>query len=422
LPQALSHRNFRIFLVTQGVAFVGMQMLALAEVWLVLVLTSDPLVVGLVAAAQGISVALVSLVGGVIADRFPKRRIILAAQSSIMLSGLVLATLTVTQVIEVWQIVLLVLALGCGYAIAMPARQAFVVDMVGPADVASAVGLFTALYHASAFVGPSLGGLAIAAFTQGTGHAIVGTGLAMAAGAVAFGSAVVGLLLLRDEELIRIDQVGGPAARQPVFQEILGGFRYLWSARPVLMTLLVPGSIAVIASNFPVLVPVYGREAGMGAGEVGVLMSVYAVGGLIAALRIGLGGAAGPRVLVVGAAILGIASLGIGIIGRWWIWPALLFAAGFGASTMRTTSNAEIQLASPGQVRGRVMSIYFLVFEGISPLGAVVAGAIAGLAGAQAAFVVGGAGALTLLALGLDSILRLRKPPIRLEPEAITAP
>jgi hypothetical protein len=271
------------------------------------------------------------------------------------------------------------------------------------------VGLFTALFHAAGFAGPILAGVVIATLTAATGSGVVGTGAAIVLSAVAIGSIVLGLLLIRDEELHADELDEAEPRRRTIVFGLFDVFRYLRAARPTLITLLVAGSVAVMAANYAVLVPVAGREAGFGAGEVGFLMAMYAVGSFAAALWIGLGGAAGPGVLIGGAGLLAVASLAFGFVGQPAIWPFLLFAAALGGSTMRTAANAQIQSASPGPIRGRVMSVFFLVFEGVAPLGGLLAGSIAALGGARAAFAVGGVGALVLVALGARSILGLRQ-------------
>lgn len=316
-----------------------------------------------------------------------------------------LGVLALTQQVEVWHVVVLALALGCANAIDMPARQAFVVEMVGPDDVGSAVGINSAIYSAGRLVGPALAGLAIAAMTEATGSAVEATGGAFVINAVTFGSVVIALLLLRQADLYPVERPAGPRRLRQVPRDIADGIGYLRGARPVLLTLLVPGAIAMVAVNFNVLVPVYARETGVGAGELGILLSAVGVGSLAAALWIGMSGTAGPRVPAGGALLLGGTLILLGLISVPLVWLVLLFGAGLGASAMRTAANTQIQLATPGAVRGRVMSIFTIVFEGIAPMGGLAVGALAALGGAQAAFAITGVGALLVLTLGLGQIL-----------------
>jgi MFS family permease len=378
----------------------------LAQVWLVLVLTRDPFLVGLMTAAQGLPIVGLSLIGGVVADRFPKRAILLATQSTMLVLALGLGILAVSQVVEVWQILVFALALGSASALDMPARQTFVVEMVGREDLGSAVGLYSALYSSARLVGPAVAGLAIGALTVTTDSAVVATGMVFLINAATFGSVIIGLLLIRKQDL---HLAGGaePRERPPMLRGILDGARYLGATRPVLVTLLVPAAIAIVAVNSNVLVPIYGQETGLGVTQVGLLLSAVAAGALVGALWIGVRGRASSAVLVRGAALLGIATLALGVLPVPLIWPILLFAAGLGGSAMRTAANTQIQLAVPDAVRGRVMSVFSLLYEGASPSGGLVAGAIAALGGAQLAFAATGTVALVVLALGLRSILAL---------------
>jgi MFS family permease len=397
---------------------MGLQMLALAEVWLVLELTHDPVQVGLVSALQGLPVIALALVAGMLADRYLKRRILLAAYSAVVLVALAMGALALAGTVQTWQALVLVFVIGCGLAISLPARQSFIIEMVGRQDLASAVGLFTALFHAGGFIGPTIGGLIIATLTVATGSGVVGTGAAIVISAVASASVVLGLLLIRDDELY-LEELDGPDRRRPTsLRDLFGAFEYLRTARPTLVILLTAGSVAVMAANYPVLVPVAGREVGFGAGEVGFLMSLYAVGSLAAALWIGLGGASGTTVLLGGCALLGVASLVFGVVDQPAIWPFLMIAAGLGGSAMRTATNAKVQFDSPGPVRGRVMSVFFLAFEGISPVGGLLAGSIASLGGARAAFVFSGVSALILVAIGARSIRGRRRQVPEAEPDA----
>jgi MFS family permease len=402
---ALRHRNFRIFVSAQAVSLVGTHVQNLAVVWLVLVLTGSPLLAGLVTAVQGIPIAVLALVGGVVADRFPKRRVLIATQGTMFVLALALGVLALIGLVTVWQVMLLALALGCANAIDMPARQALVAEMVGRDDIASAVGLNSSIYNAGRLVGPAVAGLVIAAASQLTGSAVVGTGAAFLLNAATFGAVIVGLLLLRDEELSLVAREAGPRRLGQVPHEIAEGLGYLWSDRRVLATMLVPGAVAIVAVNFNVLVPVYARETGLGAGELGVLLSAVGAGSLVSALWIGMGGRAGRRVLIAAAALLGATTLVLGLTSAIALWLLLLFGAGLGASAMRTAANTGVQVMTPAHLRGRVMGIFSIVFEGISPLGGLGAGALAAAAGAQSAFVVTGAGALLVLALGLRALL-----------------
>lgn len=405
---ALRHRNFRLFLGTQAVSLVGTWMQTLGQAWLILVLTGDPFVLGLATAVQGLPILAFALVGGVLADRVPKRRLLVTTQAAMLVLALILGLLCLAGAVVAWHVLLLAFALGCVNAIDMPTRQAFVLEMVGPDGVASAVGLNSTAYNAARLIGPAIAGLVIGAATAGMGSPIRGLGVAFVANALSYGAVLLGLLMMREDELFRLER--GALARGPgaIAREIGEGLAYVRGAKPVLAALVVPGSIAMVAVNFNVLVPVLARQdLGLDAGGLGLLMAAVGVGALIAALRIGIGGQAGPTALVGGALVLGCAMVLTGIVTVPGLTVALLCVAGAGAVSMRTAANTSIQLATPPLLRGRVMSLFSVVFEGSSPLGGLIAGAIAGAFGGRTAFIVVGVVAVVLALLGAPVLSRV---------------
>lgn len=387
-------------------------MQTLGQAWLVLVLTQDPFMLGLVTAVQGLPIVGFALVGGVIADRASKRQVLGFTQTMMLLLALALGILCLTGVVAIWQVVLLAFALGCINAIDMPARQAFVLELVGPDAVASGVGLNSAVYNAARLIGPAIAGLIIGVATTGLGNPIRGTGVAFVLNAVSYVFVLLGLLAMREGELFHPERRAAARGVHAVAREIGEGLGYVRRARPVLVTLLIPGAIATLAVNFNVLVPVLAREEfALDAAGLGVLMAAVGVGALVASLRIGVGGTAGPHVLIGGAAILGLAEVLLGISGSPAMAIACLFAAGLGAVSMRTAANTTIQLATPSHLRGRVMSIFAIIFEGSSPLGGLIVGAVAGTFGGRPAFVLTGLAAVALIVLGAPALARARASP-----------
>jgi MFS family permease len=408
---ALRHRNFRLFLGGMLVSFVGTWMQTIGQAWLVLILTRDPFVLGLVTAAQGLPIVVLGLFGGVIADRAPKRAVILVCQSTMLALAAVLAGLCLTGVIEVWHVILLAFALGAVNAIDLPARQAFVVEMVGPTDTASAVGLHSSAYSGARLVGPAVAGLVIAAATSWLGDGVRASGVAFAANAVSYLFVLVAVAAIREDELFLSVRPAVPRGLRTAFRQIADGLAYLRGARPVLATLVVPGLIATIAVNFGVLVPVLAvEEFGMDSSGLGLLLAAAGVGGLLSALRIGVGGRAGPRVLIGGALVLGVAEVATGLVGVPLASAVALFLAGAGAVAMRTAANTNIQLATPQHLRGRVMSVFSIVFEGSSPMGGLLAGALAASLGVRLAFVITGVGAVLVAVLGASAVARIGRP------------
>lgn len=409
---ALGRRNYRIFITAQSISLVGTWMQTLAQAWLIVVLTRDPFVLGMVTVAQALPVLIFSLIGGVIADRGNKRRILATTPLVSGTLAAILAVLCLTGTVQVWHIAVLAFLLGTVNAIEIPVRQAFVVEMVGPEMLPSAVGLNSATYNGGRLVGPAVAGILIGFTTVLMGDAVAGTGVAFLLNALSFGAVVVAYLSMRESELQPVRRRAAQPGPAAVVHQIVEGLNHVRNDRPVLMTLLIPGLVALIAINFGVLIPVVVLEYGLQSDELGLLMAANGVGALVAALRVGMGARAGPGALVRGGLILGgslvLAGLVTAVRGPLVITAVLLFAGGAGATTMRTISNTSIQLATPPEVRGRVMSLFALTFEGISPMGAAIAGALAAQLGGPAAFIVCGALAVLLVVAGAPELRRIR--------------
>ena len=246
------------------------------------------------------------------------------------------------------------------------------------------------------------------------GSAVAGTGVAFLINAASFAVVVVGYLAMHPAELIPVVRktvvARGPRA---VLRQIREGINEVRHDRPVLVTFLVPGLISTMAINFGVLIPVLALEYGLDSGGLGLLMATNGVGALIAAVRIGLGGRSNPGTLIQGALVLGVTLILAGLSVEAGmpvpLTALLLFIAGAGAVTMRTATNTSIQLATAPEMRGRVMALFALVFEGVSPMGALFIGAVAATLGGPAAFVVCGSSAVILALLGGSEVRKIRR-------------
>jgi len=325
----------------------------------------------------------------------------------------VLGVLVQADVVEVWMILAIALFLGIANAVDMPVRQAFAVEMVGREDVANAVALNSAMFNMARILGPALGGLFIAAF---------GLGPAFLINAASFLAVIVGLLLMRDEELLTPPLVPRPRSVREVGANLAEGLRYVRATPLVLMATLVVGMVSTFAMNFNVLVPPYARDIlGQDADGLGFLMAAMGVGSLLAALLLARAVRPSPWAIAGGALLAGLAEAGAGLTRAYPVGLGLLFLVGLGAIGMAATANTTIQIAVPDALRGRVMGIYTTVFAGSTPIGGLFAGAVASVWGVPAALVVGGGiGAVTGV-LGLVWLRRflLRE---RAEPGAIAAP
>ncbi|HEX6868424.1 MAG TPA: MFS transporter [Candidatus Limnocylindrales bacterium] len=387
------HRNFRLFFTGQMISLIGTWMQQVAQAWLVLELTHDPIWLGIVAAAQFLPVVILGLFAGVAADALPKRRVLLWAQVTMMILAAVLAILVITNVVQVWMILLLAFLLGVANAIDMPTRQSFAFELVGRGEVSSAVALNSAMFNAARVIGPAAAGLAIAAF---------GVGPAFAINALSFLAVIVGLQMMDERELHVANRIARPETVRAVVRNLAEGLRYVRATSVVLLAVLVVGGVATVGMNFSVLIPAFAAdELGAGAAGYGFLMAASGIGSLLAAMRLVFGGRPRPVRLATGALLLGGATVALALTTTYPLAIGLMVLIGFGSILMAATGNTTIQLAVPDQLRGRVMSVYTTVFSASVPLGGLTLGAIASAFGVTVAIAVGGV--LTLL-IGLGAL------------------
>ena len=385
--RAFRHRNYRLFFFGQAISLVGTWMQQVAQAWLVLQLTHDPIWLGIVAAAQFIPVMVLGLFAGVAADALPKRRVLLWTQIVMMALAAVLAVLVIGDVVQVWMILVLAFLLGIANAVDMPVRQSFAIELVGREDVGAAVALNSAMFNGARVIGPAAAGLAIAAF---------GVGPAFAINALSFLAVIVGLSMMDERELQVPTRVARPDSARAVVRNLREGLVFVRRTQLVLVAVLVVGSVATVGMNFGVLIPAFAEgELVSGAAGYGFLMAASGVGSLLAAMRLVFGGRPRPVRLATGALILGAASLALAATREFPVALGLMVLVGFGSILMAATGNATIQLSVPDHLRGRVMSVYTTVFSASVPIGGLAMGAVASVFGVPAAIAIGGA--LTLV-------------------------
>jgi MFS family permease len=380
--RAFRHRNYRLFFAGQAVSLIGTWMQQVAQAWLVLELTRDPLWLGVTAAAQFLPVMALGLFAGVAADALPKRQTLLAIQVVMMVLAVALAAVVVTGVVELWMILLLAAALGCTNAIDMPVRQAFAVELVGHRDVVPAVALNSAMFNGARVLGPAAAGLAIGA---------LGIAAAFTINALSFVAVIVALALMRDDELFAPTRIARPRDARTVVANLADGFRYIRGTSVVLLALVVVGLGATVGMNLSVLIPVYTTQVLDGdAATFGFLMAASGIGSVAAALSIAFTGRSGPVRIAAGAIVLGIGELALAATGVFPVALLLMVVIGYGAILMMATANTTIQLAVPDALRGRVMSFYTTIFASSAPIGGLLFGAIASAAGVVIAVALGG--------------------------------
>jgi MFS family permease len=288
----------------------------------------------------------------------------------------------ITDVVEVWMIVLLAFLLGIANSIDMPARQSFAVELVGRDHVGNAVALNSAMFNGARVIGPAAAGLSIAAF--GLAAAFVINGLS-------FVAVIVGLWLINEHELELTTRIDRPTTPRAVVVNLVEGLEYVRRTPVVLLAVTVVGVVATVGMNWSVLLPAFAQDdLGSDAAGFGFLMAASGIGSLLAALRLVMGGRPRPTRLATGALILGVATMALAASRIFPISLGLMVVVGFGAILMAATGNTTIQLAVPDQLRGRVMSVYTTVFSASVPLGGIAFGALASNFGSSLAIGVGG--------------------------------
>ena len=363
--RALRNPNYRLFWVGQVVSMVGTWMQRIGQAWLVLRLTDSPLALGVVTACQTLPVLLFSLFGGVIADRVPKRRLLVITQAVMLLQATVLAVLTAGQWISLIDLYFLAAVLGTASAIDNPTRQAFVKEMVGPEDVPNAVALNSIVMNTARLVGPALGGITIAA---------IGVAGCFTLNAASFLAVIGALLLMRPE---RFHEMPAPQ-RGRVLAQIGEGLRYAARTPDIALVMLLMGVIGTFGYNFTVLLPLIANYVlHAGPAGFGALTSAMAVGSLIAAFGIAYSGNVTRRTLLTGAAGFSVLLLCLSLSTLWLVTIAVLIALGLFSIVFTATANSRLQIVTPPHLRGRVMSLYTMLFLGSTPIGSVVLGTLA---------------------------------------------
>jgi MFS family permease len=371
--KALSNSNYRLFWIGQLISLVGTWMQSVALSWLVLNLTHSAFALGTVTTVQFLPILLFTLFGGVLADRFPKRRLLMATQSIMAMQAATLAVLTFTGNTSLPAIYGLALVLGLANAVDTPTRQAFVVEMVGHADLPNAVALNSTEFNLARLMGPAIGGFTIAAFgVQGC----------FAINAVSYVAVIGSLIAMRPDRLFDApDRTEGRAIK------LVGeGIRYALNTPQITLIVIIIGVLGTFGYNFNTFLPLIAQFVlHTDAVGFGVLTSAMGVGALVAALGIAYTGRATRRSLLVGSVGFCVVLFALGLSGWWPITATLLVLMGFTSIVTAATANTRIQLITPPHLRGRVMGIYSLLFLGTTPIGAFVTGVLADRQGVQIA-------------------------------------
>jgi len=354
-------------------------MQTVAEAWLVYRLTGSSALLGLLGFVSQIPIFLLSPLAGLAADRWPKERVVIATQFSSMLLAFTLATLTLTHRINVREIITLATLLGIVNAFDVPARQSFLIEMVGREDLLNAIALNSSMYNGARVAGPAIAGLLVA---------WIGEGWCFLLNGVSYLAVIAGLLMMRIEKYQAVHDGASP------LEKLREGIRFVRRTMPIRALLLLLGLVSFMALPFAVLMPIFAdRILGGGASAYGTLMGAVGVGAMFGALGIALRQQLRGLGNVVAYCAIG---LGVSLIlfsaSRWyWMSWVFLVAVGFTMMMQFTATNTLIQAMVPDQLRGRVMSLYAMMFLGMTPLGSLLAGWIAERIGAPITVAIGGA-------------------------------
>ena len=405
--RALKHRNFRFFFFGQLISVSGTWMQTLAQGWLLGTLVGwDQAVVyiGLLGAVQFLPVMVLGLFGGIVADIWPKRKTVIAAQVAAGLLALTLGGLDYFHVVEVWHIFLLAFLLGVVHSIDMPARQAFVIEMVGSDDIANAVALNSAVFNGARIVGPAIAGVLIG---------LLGTALCFVLNGLSYGAVIIGLVAMRESELMPADRLAMPRSLGAIRENLGEGLRYVWHTPVVLLAIGVIGFVSTFGMNFNVVLPVLAaRVLNVGSNGYGLLFAAMGTGALVAALSVATLQRPRLRILIGGGMVLGVSELVLASTTLFPVALAAVFFAGVGAIATAASANSLIQITVPGPLRGRVMSVYTTVFAGSSPIGNGLTGGVGGLWGTPAALVMNGVVTFGAEAVAAVAVLRGHVPRI----------
>jgi MFS family permease len=402
---SLRVRNYRLFASGQVVSLTGTWMQRVAQDWLVLNLSHNSgTAVGITTGLQFAPVLLFGLYGGLVADRYNKRRVLIVTQIAAGLLALALGLLDVTGVVVLWHVYVLAFALGMATAIDSPVRQSFVTELVGPSLLPNAVSLNSATFNIARVLGPASAGLLIAA---------AGTSWVFLINAASFVAVLAGLVAMRDDQLF----VGKPIARRK--GAVREGLAYV-RKRPELMAITgLVGVVGTLGFNFQLTSALLTKNTfHHGAGSYGLISAVYAFGALLGALASAKRGrVARRRVVFVAAASYGVIEILAGLMPTYWTFFALLVPFGFATLTFSTAANTTVQLAASPAMRGRVMALYLIVFLGGTPLGSPFIGWIAEVAGPRWSLITGGVA--SALAAVVAALYLARRERLTVEPHLL---
>jgi MFS family permease len=375
--QSLRIRNYRLYATGGVVSNVGTWMQRVAQDWLVLQLSGHSgVALGITTGLQFLPMLLLAPFAGTLADRYSKRKVLIATQAFMATVGATLGLLDIAGVVQVWHVFALALLLGIGAACDAPARQSFVIEMVGRDDLPNAVGLNSASFNLGRVIGPALAGVLIV---------LIGTGPVFLINAASFGAVIFALTRMRPAELMPMPRAPGGRG------QVLEGIRYVRARPDLQLVMVIIFFVGTFGLNFQMTSALMATEVfHKGAGAYGLLGSVVAIGSLSGALLAARRGKPRLRLIVLAAVAFGVVEIAAGLMPSYYWFMATLIPLGLCQMTLLNSANATMQLAVDPVMRGRVMALYMAVLMGGTPIGAPLIGALAEALGARWSLIGGG--------------------------------
>lgn len=384
---ALKHKNFRYFWLGQCISLMGTWMQSTAQQWLVYTLTKSAFLLGILGVFQFGPMLFFSLFAGAVIDRFPKKKILLITQTILMIQAFLMAALVWSGKVQYWQVLILAAILGLSNTFDLPARQSFIIELVGRKDLFNAVALNSATVNLARIAGPAIAGIIMAS---------LGTAFCFFFNGLSFLAVLFGLFQIKTAAF------QGNKEKTKVIAEIMDGLRYILANRTILNAILAMLAIGTFAMNTNVLIPVFAKEVlGQGATGYSFLLSALGFGSFVGALLVASYSKQEPtpQLFFFSGFLVAISLIVEGLINSYLLFLLIIFILGFFNITFMTAVNSTIQLNSNNEYRGRAMSVYSLAFVGTTPLGNLFAGAIMEKFGAKAGFLLCGIVSMVLLLL-----------------------
>ena len=370
---ALKHRNFRLFFIGQCISLIGTWMQNIGQTWLVLQITHSALKLSVVTMMQFLPMMVFSLFAGTVIDRFSKRKVLIFTQTSMMVLAIVLATLTYFNVVQYWHILILALLLGIVNTLDMPTRQSYFIELVGRKDLMNAIALNSGIFNLARVVGPAIAGILIG---------LVGIPICFYLNALSFVAVIISLFMIKTTNIQPLPEK--IESFNQIIEDIKNGLRYIKHTNIILVPLILIGVISLFAMNYSVLIPLFASKTlGQDAAGYGFIMTCMGLGSLVGAMVIAVRSQAGPKLkyMVVGALATCLFMAILGLEKNYLIACITVFAIGLSSIVFTALANSIIQLNSADHMRGRVMSVYTLVFLGVVPIGSLATGGLIELVG-----------------------------------------